>query len=146
MVDKVRCAKMNFILPFVSLVLVLISMAKNVSNKNPLESRAIGILPEGVRIVKMPSKRHIVQIEPKLGMNYEDSREACETIGGTLADLFDDEDLKILANGITSPHWIKSFNGRTYDPQYPPALFSGPAIAHPRGLTQSLQGVFCQIY
>ena len=104
------------------------------------------ILPEGVKILQLQSGKVFVQIEPKLGMTYADGKIACDSIGGTLADLYDDADLRTLSTKIDTPHWIKSFNGRTFDEQFPPALYAGPAIAHPKGLSNSLQGVLCQVY
>ncbi|MCG3770501.1 MAG: hypothetical protein JW384_01651 [Nitrosomonadaceae bacterium] len=102
-------------------------------------------LPGGVKILTLPSHRLLVQVDAVLGMSYSDARLACNAIGGSLADLYNNNDFTYLATKVEGPHWIKSFEGGYFNEALPPAIFPGGAIATPRELGGSSQGVLCQV-
>lgn len=103
-------------------------------------------LPANTQIIELPSKRTLLDIGPQHAMTFGDAAAACAKIGGSPADLYDNEDLSAVARAIDAPRWIKSFNGQYFGEVVPAAVYPGPAIAAPPKLGDEMLGVLCQVY
>lgn len=128
------------------LITMLVCFLRAASDREQkLKESLAEVLPPGVDIIQLPNEKLFIQIHPSLGMNHHDADEACKALGASLADLYDNPDLRYLGERVDGPHWIKSFNGDHFEAGLPAALYPGAAIATPRNLSEDPCGVLCQV-
>ena len=98
--------------------------------------------PSGGNILASPSGRQYVLLSGPYS-NCQ-ARRICHYLGGQLADIQQGPDVPFLAQAVSSPAWISSWDGNAYEGA-PLAFFPGGAMVRPDECGESPLAVLCDL-